>query len=150
MESVVPTGPAKKSKRQQVLPSVKSLPDTRDTILSRARDILGSTNGLADPESTQQFGDSALARRNIQHPKRPASHDVDTPMPEPLSTQPFGASALRGRITTAGQSVGGYERSSFGASLFAQDSVLSSDRVSALLVLPRRVCGTDRMSSSQA
>ncbi|KAF8556999.1 hypothetical protein OG21DRAFT_1495092 [Imleria badia] len=133
MDSVVPTGPVKKSKRQQVLPSVKSLPETRDNILNRARDILGSTNGLTDPEPTQQFGQSALARRNTQHlnPKRPALLDVNGSMAEPPSTQPFGPSALRGGTTTAEQSVAGYEQSSFlrvGASLFAQDSVQSGNR----------------------
>ena len=123
MDSVVPV---KKSKRQQVLPTVRSLPETRDGILGRARDILGPSNGQADPQSTQQFGQSALACRNTHHPKRPALLDVTKSAEGPPSTQPFGASSLRGGITTA---VDGREESSC-ASLFAQDSV-SSDRVSA-------------------
>jgi hypothetical protein len=148
MDSVVPTAPVKKSKRQQVLPTVRSLPETRDGILGRARDILGPTNDQADPHSTQQFCQSALACRNTRHPQRPALLDVSESAEEPPSTQPFRASSLHGVITTAERSVDGREESSlqFGASLFAQDSVLSSDHVSVYIYLTLSV---ELMSSSQ-
>lgn len=139
MDSVVPAGPVKRLKRHQVVPSVRSLAETRESILDKARDILGPTEGHADPQPTQQFGQSALARRNTQQPKRPALLDVNKSMEEPPPTQPFGTSSLRGRIMTSERSVGGCEESSllppqqFGASMFAQDSVLSSDRVSAFV-----------------
>lgn len=134
MDSVVPTAPVKKSKRQQVLPTVRSLPETRDGILGRARDIIGPTNGQADPQSTQQFGQSVLACRNTRYLQRPALPDVKS-AEEPPSTQPFGASSLHGGITTAERSVDRREESSlqFGTSLFAQDSILSSDHVSAFV-----------------
>ncbi|KAF8138457.1 hypothetical protein EV363DRAFT_1154945 [Boletus edulis] len=128
MDSVVPAGPVKRSKRQQVLPTVMSLPETRDSILSRARDILGPTSSQADPQPTQQFGQSALACRNIQHPSRLALHSVDRSIEQLPSTQPFGASSLRRGIMTAEQSVDSCEEPSVGASLFAQDAVSSSDR----------------------
>ncbi|KAH0839915.1 hypothetical protein J3R83DRAFT_867 [Lanmaoa asiatica] len=136
MDSVIPPGPLKKIKRQQVVPTIRSLPETRESILDRARDILGPMEGQVDPQPTQQFGRSALARRQTQQPKHPASLDVNG-LEEPPPTQPFGASSLRGGITTSEQSIDDCEEPSFpltqqfGASMFAQDSVSSSDRVSA-------------------
>ncbi|KAF9247340.1 hypothetical protein BU15DRAFT_25470, partial [Melanogaster broomeanus] len=41
MDSVVPSEPVKKARRQQFVPTVRSLPETREGILERARDILG-------------------------------------------------------------------------------------------------------------
>lgn len=132
MDSVVPTGPAKKLRRQQVIPTVRSLPETRESILDRARDVLGSANAQAGPHPTQRFGQSALARRETRQSTRPALLDADACIEELPLTQPFGASSLSGG---AKWSVNGYEGSSFllahqvGASTFAQDSILSSDRV---------------------
>ncbi|KAN0097467.1 hypothetical protein V8E55_001913 [Tylopilus felleus] len=131
LNSVVPVGPLKKSKRTQVLSTLKSLPETRDSILSRARNILGPTITQEDSGATQQFGQSALARRATHHPKRPALLEVNGSMEEPSSTQPFGASSLRAGNIATEQLVDGCQEPpfrQFGASLFAQDSVLTSDR----------------------
>ena len=153
MDSVVPTGTVKKSKRQQVLPTVRPLPETRDSILARAKDILGPTNGQADPQLTQQFGQSALACRNAKR-ERPALLDVNRSTEEPPSTQPFGASSLR-RGITAERSGDGCEEPAwlqFGASSFArQCAVLSNERVSVFFrVCLTLSCGAHLMSSSQA
>lgn len=59
-------------------------------------------------------------------------------MEEPPSTQPFGASSLRAGNIATEQLVDGCQEPpfrQFGASLFAQDSVSTSDRVSASLCL---------------
>ncbi|KAG8218629.1 Mechanosensitive ion channel-domain-containing protein [Butyriboletus roseoflavus] len=137
MASVVPV---KKPKRQQVVPTVKSLPETRESILDRARDILQPTKSRADPQPIQQFSQSTLAPRNAQQPKRPALLDVNRFMEELPLTQPFGASSLRGGMTSE-RSLDSCEEPSFpptqqfGASMFAQDYVLSNDpgRVSAFV-----------------
>ncbi|KIL00585.1 hypothetical protein PAXRUDRAFT_711325 [Paxillus rubicundulus Ve08.2h10] len=84
MDSVVPSEPVRKVRRQQVVPTVRSLPETREGILDRARDILGpssrfevdaprvgagppSKNG-AEVQSTQPFRRSLLASRNTEPP----------------------------------------------------------------------------------
>ncbi|KAI9574686.1 hypothetical protein HD554DRAFT_2049167 [Boletus coccyginus] len=130
MDSVVPTSTIKKSKRHQVLPTVRPLPETRDSILARAKDILGPTNGQTDPQLTQQFGQSALACRNTQHPERQALLDVNRSAEEPPSTQPFGASSLGG--ITAERSGDSCEESAclqLGPSSFArQGAVVSNER----------------------
>lgn len=136
MGSVVPTGPVKKPRRQQVVPTVKSLPETRESILDRAKDILAPADILAHPHPTQQFGQSTLAHRKAHHPKRPALLDVNDAMEEPPLTQPFGASSLRPGTMTAERSVDDPTQQ-FGASMFAQDAILSNDRVSTF-VSPRR------------
>ncbi|KAG9317446.1 hypothetical protein JVU11DRAFT_1646 [Chiua virens] len=127
LDSVIPAGPVKKPKRQHVVSTVKSLPETRDSILDKARDILGHTKALADPQTTQQFAQSTLARRNAKHP---ALLDVNDYTEEPPSTQHFGASSLRREgVITAEHATDSCERPVF--SMFAQDSILSSDRVSS-------------------
>lgn len=135
MDSVVPAAPVKKPRRQQVVPTVRSLPETRENILHRARDILGPTRVHDDLLSTQQFGRSALARRKSQHPMRPALADANGFSDEPPLTQSFSASSLRAGLLTAERS---REQSSslttqqFGASMFDQVSILSNDRVGTL------------------
>ncbi|KIJ70096.1 hypothetical protein HYDPIDRAFT_23239 [Hydnomerulius pinastri MD-312] len=116
MDSVVPDERAKKSRRQQVVPTVRSLPETRESILGRARDVLGSSARFqADPhdaaagppskshlevQPTQPFGRSLLACRNTGDPPnilRSAPHSMDQAMEAPAPTQAFGVSALRAR-----------------------------------------------------
>ena len=134
MDSVVPTAPVKKLRRQQVVPTVKSLPETRESILDRARDIIRPTKSQADPQPTQRFGQSALARRNTQQPKRPALLDVNRFVEEPPPTQPFGESSLRGGTMTSERPLDSCEEpQQSGPSMFAQDSVSSTDRVSAFV-----------------
>lgn len=66
-------GPKKRTRRPQVTESVKSLTDTRDNILARARLLLVQPSdetptetaiSVNPPSRTQKFGESALARRN--------------------------------------------------------------------------------------
>lgn len=118
MDSVVTAASSKKARRQQVIPTVLSLPETRESILDRARDILGPTNFQPEPHPTQQFGQSALARRKA---KAPALLDVNVCTDEPPLTQSFGASALHYGTTAL-------QRQS-GASMFAQDAVSSNECV---------------------
>lgn len=147
IDSLVPTAPVKKHKRHQVVPTVRSLPETRESILDRARDILGPTEGQADPQPTQQFGQSALARRNT--PKRPALLDVNWSVEEPPPTQQFGTSSLRRRMMASERLVGGYEELSLVPTpQFAQDFLLLSDCVS--VSPPRCDCGAHLVTSSQA
>jgi hypothetical protein len=95
----------KKGRRQQVLGTVKSLPETRGSILGKARAVLDASIQYRDsavraPVSnrnqssanevpcTQAFGTSMLARRADTYPREPLG---------PPQTQAFGESAL-GRL----------------------------------------------------
>ncbi|KAF8842688.1 hypothetical protein BDN67DRAFT_1067483 [Paxillus ammoniavirescens] len=148
MDSVVPSGPVRKVRRQQVVPTVRSLPETREGILDRARDILGpsariqvnapqvgagppSKNG-AEVQSTQPFRRSLLASRNTDPPNLWRTDVVQVGV-----NQAFGASALRGREGTAGRMVEGYTEDSpfpqtqqFDASKLAQEFNSRNDEVS--------------------
>ncbi|KIJ20290.1 hypothetical protein PAXINDRAFT_96514 [Paxillus involutus ATCC 200175] len=147
MDSVVPSEPVRKARRQQVVPTVRSLPETREGILDRARDILGpsarievnapqvgagppSKNG-AEVQSTQPFRRSLLASRNTDPPNLWRSDVVQVGV-----NQAFGAGALRGREGTAGRMVEGYTEGSpfpqtqqFDASKLAQEFNSRNDEV---------------------
>ncbi|KAG1815548.1 uncharacterized protein BJ212DRAFT_226166 [Suillus subaureus] len=93
---------AKKSRRPQILGTVKSLPETRGSILGRARAVLDTSmqhgdsvvdaqvsnltqGGRSDVPCTQAFGTSMLARRADSYPHAQSG---------PVLTQTFGESAL--------------------------------------------------------
>jgi hypothetical protein len=93
----------KKSRRPQILGTVKSLPETRGSILGRARAVLDTSiqhedsvvidarvpnltqGGRSDVPCTQAFGTSMLARRADSYPHAQSG---------PALTQAFGESAL--------------------------------------------------------
>ncbi|KAG2154930.1 uncharacterized protein EDB93DRAFT_1247890 [Suillus bovinus] len=92
----------KKGKRPQILGTVKSLPETRGSILGRARAVLDTSmqhggpvvdaqvsnliqRGRSDVPCTQAFGTSMLARRVDSYPRA---------QPGPVLTQAFSESAL--------------------------------------------------------
>lgn len=92
----------KKSRRPQVLGTVKSLPETRGSILGRARAVLDTSmrhgdsvvdaqvanltqGGRSGFPCTQAFGTSMLARRADSYPRAQSG---------PVLTQDFGESAL--------------------------------------------------------
>ncbi|KAG2077276.1 hypothetical protein BDR04DRAFT_1088221 [Suillus decipiens] len=92
----------KKGKRPQILGTVKSLPETRNGILGRARAVLGTSiqhrdsivdaqvlnltqGGGSNVPCTQAFGTSMLARRADSYPRAQSG---------PALTQAFGESAL--------------------------------------------------------
>ncbi|KAG1755549.1 hypothetical protein EDB19DRAFT_1901759 [Suillus lakei] len=92
----------KKGRRPQILGTVRSLPETRGTILGRARAVLDTSmqhgdsvvgarvsnltqGGRSDVPCTQAFGTSMLARRTESYPRAQSG---------PPQTQAFGESAL--------------------------------------------------------
>ncbi|KAG1752649.1 uncharacterized protein EDB91DRAFT_1243412 [Suillus paluster] len=88
----------KRGRRPQVLGTVKSLPETRGSILGRARAVLDTSmqhgdsvvgaraqGGRSDVPCTQAFGTSMLARRTDSYPLAQSG---------PPQTQAFGESAL--------------------------------------------------------
>jgi hypothetical protein len=77
-------GPKKRGKRPAVTKTVKSLTETRDVILDRARTILGNADDVDSSIQTQAFGPSKLIGG------LPRSEMARIP-----PTQPFGQSALR-------------------------------------------------------
>ncbi|KAH7887622.1 hypothetical protein F5I97DRAFT_861847 [Phlebopus sp. FC_14] len=102
LDSVIPERTAQKAKRQQVLSTIKPLPETRASILGRAKDVLGRTRGLKadgpgpDMQATQRFGTSLLARRNS------GNAFLDTQEGEPVAVTPavtraFNVSAVDGK-----------------------------------------------------
>ncbi|KAG2116045.1 uncharacterized protein F5147DRAFT_675777 [Suillus discolor] len=103
LETVVNEGSrTKKGRRPQILGTVKSLPETRGSILGRARAVLDTSmqhggpvvdaqvsnsihGGRSDVPCTQAFGTSMLARRVNSYPRAQSG---------PALTQAFGESAL--------------------------------------------------------
>ncbi|OBZ76076.1 hypothetical protein A0H81_04012 [Grifola frondosa] len=118
LEDILRGGGKKKGRRPQVLQTVKSLTETRGSILDRARMLIRDDVGTEGPAlgekdtmpaldqmpSTQAFGESSLATRRI-----PAG-ETNRPMPPPTQafapknsiplTQPFGKSKLADTIPT--------------------------------------------------
>ena len=99
MRDIVSAETSKKGRRKQVIGTVRSLPETRRSILGRAKDILGQIElsnvcddrlgtTVDDNEPTQQFGKSTLACRNPS--KSHSKMDIEPPG----ATQPFSESAL--------------------------------------------------------
>ncbi|KAF9226601.1 hypothetical protein BS17DRAFT_775874 [Gyrodon lividus] len=145
MDSVVSSEPVKKARWKQVVPTIRSLPETREGILDRARDILGPSarfeidapgagllsKGRAEVQSTQPFKRSLLACRNTGDPPnlwRSAVLGVNQPVEGSAPSQAFGVNALRGRKARARQMVEGCTEGSpflqtqkFGASKLAQE-----------------------------
>ncbi|KAI6047440.1 hypothetical protein EDC04DRAFT_622333 [Pisolithus marmoratus] len=111
MGTIVSAEPGRRSRRKPVISTVKTLPETRKSIIGKARDLLGQS---ADPQGedinrlctdsdevkpTQQFGTSMLARRNDVLSRQ--EREIQTPVMEaPPSTQTFGESVLGGKRTT--------------------------------------------------
>ncbi|KAL4081633.1 hypothetical protein V8B97DRAFT_62498 [Scleroderma yunnanense] len=100
MDAIIAAEGGKGSRRKQVIGTVKSLPETRMSIIRRAKDVLGDV-GQSDVygdhlgmNPTQQFGKSILAHRNTAF----LSYTKETP---PMSTQAFGESALCAKRTTS-------------------------------------------------
>lgn len=104
----------KKSRRPQTLGTVKSLPETRGSILGRARAVLDTfvqhgdsvvdaqvsnltQGGRSDVPCTQAFGSSMLARRADSYPHA---------QPGPVLTQAFGESALAHLVARHAQTSG--------------------------------------------
>lgn len=111
MGAIVSVDSGKRNRRKQVISTVRTLPETRESILDKAKDLLGQ---LVDPQGaninhahtdsddvkpTQRFGTSMLARRSVlsRQGQEIKSPDIEAPS----STQAFGESALGKRRTTS-------------------------------------------------
>ncbi|KAI6105828.1 hypothetical protein F5141DRAFT_1126311 [Pisolithus sp. B1] len=110
MGAIISVDSGKRNRRKQVISTVRTLPETRKSILDKAKDLLGqfvdpqaanigrSCTALDDVKPTQQFGTSMLARRNAEDV---LSHQGKEVQPPPPSTQAFGESVLGKRRTTS-------------------------------------------------
>lgn len=112
MGDIVATEAGKKGRQKEVISTVRSLPETRTSILGRARDILSRTgmSNVCDDrlctivdviQPTQQFGTSVLGRRNtgtLVYSKEEAPPIAY--VEPPGSTQPFSESTVCGRRTS--------------------------------------------------
>jgi len=158
MCDIVATEAGKKSRQKQVISTVRSLPETRKSILGRAKDILGQTGTpnvcddrlctiVDDIQPTQQFGTSALARRNTGT----LSYSKETPpiaYVEPGSTQPFSESTVCRRRTSrmfdayleasSGSCQGQYTTTVCHSRLHLLDADLHSVQATTLFVIRRR------------
>lgn len=128
MNSIVPSEPSRQGKRKQAITTVKSLQETRQAILGKARTILSSSvqprvevQGVDqrspciepdDTEPTRQFGESILARRN--HFSAQAKETLPESMEVPAATQAFSKSALRGIGSTRNRMFEAYLEASSG------------------------------------
>ncbi|KAI6152165.1 hypothetical protein BKA82DRAFT_4107941 [Pisolithus tinctorius] len=116
MGAIVSAEPGKRNKRKHVVSTVKTLPETRESILGKARDLLGqlvapqkvnidrSCTDSDEVQPTQQFGTSMLARRSgnaKDTPSRQGKVLQTQVMEAPPSTQAFGESALGGKRMTS-------------------------------------------------
>ncbi|KAJ7129520.1 hypothetical protein C8R44DRAFT_80246 [Mycena epipterygia] len=119
LEDVVrEAAPKRKGKRKEIVDALKSVSETRETILGRARMLLGSGT-LSDghsfavrtqafiataptaPEPTQVFGPSRLGKRQGLNPSLLGDQDSDGEPDLPPATQTYAPSKLGGRPAAA-------------------------------------------------
>ncbi|KAI6003726.1 hypothetical protein EDD15DRAFT_2219752 [Pisolithus albus] len=114
MGAIVSVDSGKRNRRKQVISTVRTLPETRESILDKAKDLLGQSvdpqeaninharTDLSDVKPTQRFGTSMLARRNADYVLSRQEEEKKSPVIEgPPLTQAFGESALGKRRTTS-------------------------------------------------
>ncbi|KAI6130400.1 hypothetical protein EDD16DRAFT_1541986 [Pisolithus croceorrhizus] len=109
MGAIISADSGKRNRRKQVISTVRTLPETRESILDKARDLLGqfvdpqgenigrSCTDLNEVKPIQLFGTSMLARRNAEDVLSHKGKEIQSPP----STQTFGESALGKRRTTS-------------------------------------------------
>ncbi|KAJ6455937.1 hypothetical protein DFH09DRAFT_1297598 [Mycena vulgaris] len=109
LEDVVrEAAPKRKGKRKETVDALKSVSETRETVLSRARMLLGS--GLFSDENA--FGHSRLGQRQGSKLSLFGEQDSDGELDLPPATQVFAPSKLGAKPVTGTSGRWGYESES--------------------------------------